>query len=106
MNNKKELINKLEDFTEVIKNCDGDCYNCNIYSTCFEKYSDKKLVNLLNEAVNAIESLIQENSFLKLMQQQLIKDIPDNELGKKVYNTNTLKCVNSNYYKKNKETED
>ncbi len=43
--------------------------------------------SLMNEAANAIESLIQENSFLKLMQQQLTKDIPENELGKKVYST-------------------
>lgn len=39
------------------------------------------------QAADAIESLIQENSFLKLMQQQLTKDIPENELGKKVYST-------------------
>lgn len=104
MNKKTKLINELKDFTEVIKNCDDNCYNCNIYLTCFEKYSDKKLVNLLNETVNTIESLIQENSFLKLMQQQLIKDIPENELGKKVYNT--LKRVDSDCYKKNKETEE
>lgn len=55
MNNKEELINKLEDFTEVIKNCNGDCDNCDIYLTCFEKYSDKKLVNLLNEAIKFIK---------------------------------------------------
>ena len=60
--------------------------------------------SLMNEAANAIESLVQENSFLKLMQQQLTKDIPENELGKKVYNT--LKCVDSNYHKKNQETEE
>lgn len=41
--------------------------------------------SLMNEAANVIESLVQENSFLKLMQQQLTKDIPENELGKKVY---------------------
>lgn len=41
----------------------------------------------MREAADAIESLIQENSFLKLMQQQLTKDIPENELGKKVYST-------------------
>lgn len=55
MNNKKELINKLEDFTEVIKNCNGDCENCDIYLTCWEKYSDQKLVNLLNEAIKFIK---------------------------------------------------
>ena len=43
--------------------------------------------SLMNEAANTIESLVQENNFLKLMQQQLVKDIPENELGKKVYNT-------------------
>ena len=43
--------------------------------------------SLMNEAANAIESLVQENNFLKLMQRQLIKDIPENELGEKVYNT-------------------
>lgn len=41
--------------------------------------------SLMNEAANVIESFVQENSFLKLMQQQLTKDIPENELGKKVY---------------------
>lgn len=55
MNNKEELINKLEDFTEVIKNCNGDCDNCDIYLTCFEKYSDQNLVNLLNEAIKYIK---------------------------------------------------
>lgn len=56
MNNKEELINKLEDFTEVIKNCNGDCDNCDIYETCIEKYSDEKLVNLLNEAIEFIKN--------------------------------------------------
>lgn len=55
MNNKKELINKLEDFTKVIKNCSGDCDTCNVYLTCFEKYSDQKLVNLLNETIEYIK---------------------------------------------------
>lgn len=56
-NKKKELINRLEDFTEVIKNCSGDCDNCNIYLTCFEKYSDKNLINLLNEAIEYIKGI-------------------------------------------------
>lgn len=49
------------------------------------------------EAANAIESLIQENSFLKLMQQQLTKDIPENELGIKAYDALKimLKIVNN-----------
>lgn len=55
MNNKKELINRLEDFTEVIKNCNSDCDNCDIYETCIEKYSDKNLINLLNEAIEYIK---------------------------------------------------
>ena len=55
MNNKEELINKLEDFTEVIKNCNSDCDNCDIYLTCWEKYSDQNLVNLLNEAIEYIK---------------------------------------------------
>ena len=55
MNNKEELINRLEDFTKVIKNCSSDCDNCNIYLTCFEKYSDNNLVNLLNEAIKYIK---------------------------------------------------
>lgn len=55
MNNKEELINKLEDFTEVIKNCNSDCDNCKIYETCIEKYSDENLINLLNEAIKFIK---------------------------------------------------
>ena len=54
MNNKKELIDKLEGFTKVVKNCCGDCDNCNVYLTCFEKYSDQNLVNLLNETIEYI----------------------------------------------------
>ena len=54
-NNKKELIEKLEDFTEVIKNCSANCDNCNIYETCIEKYSDEKLIDLLNEAIKFIK---------------------------------------------------
>lgn len=57
MNNKKELINKLEDFTEVIKNCCGNCDNCNIYETCIEKYSDEKLIDLLNETIEYIKEI-------------------------------------------------
>lgn len=57
MNNKEELINKLEDFTEVIKNCCGDCDNCDVYLTCFEKYSDQNLVNLLNETIEFIKEI-------------------------------------------------
>lgn len=55
MSNKKELINKLEGFTEVVKNCYGDCDNCDVYLTCFEKYSDQNLVNLLNETIEYIK---------------------------------------------------
>lgn len=55
MNNKEELINRLEDFTEVIKNCCGDCDNCDIYETCIEKYSDENLINLLNETIEYIK---------------------------------------------------
>lgn len=58
MNNKEEFINKLEDFTEVIeviKNCNGDCDNCDIYLTCWEKYSYNNLINLLNEAIEYIK---------------------------------------------------
>ena len=57
MNNKEELINKLKDFTEVIKNCSGDCDNCDVYLTCFEKYSDQNLVNLLNETIEYIKGI-------------------------------------------------
>lgn len=57
MANKEELINKLEDFTKVIKSCCGDCKNCDVYLTCFEKYSDKNLVNLLNEAIKFIKEI-------------------------------------------------
>lgn len=57
MNNKEELINKLEDFTEVIKNCYGDCDNCDIYETCIEKYSDENLINLLNETIKFIKEI-------------------------------------------------
>jgi hypothetical protein len=55
LSNKKELINKLEDFTEVIKNCNSDCDNCGIYETCIEKYSDENLINLLNETIEYIK---------------------------------------------------
>jgi hypothetical protein len=55
MNNKKELIDRLESFTEVIKNCNTDCDNCEIYETCIEKYSDENLINLLNEAIEYIK---------------------------------------------------
>jgi hypothetical protein len=55
MNNKEELINRLKDFTEVIKNCNSDCDNCEIYETCIEKYSDENLINLLNEAIEYIK---------------------------------------------------
>lgn len=54
-NKKKELINRLEDFTEVIKNCNSDCDNCEIYKTCIEKYSDENLINLLNETIEYIK---------------------------------------------------
>lgn len=55
MNNKKELINKLEDFTKVIKNCCTNCDNCDFYETCIEKYSDEKLIDLLNETIEYIK---------------------------------------------------
>jgi hypothetical protein len=55
MNNKKELIDRLKDFTEVIKNCNTNCDNCDIYETCIEKYSDENLINLLNEAIEYIK---------------------------------------------------
>ena len=57
MNNKEELINKLEGFIKVVKNCYGYCGNCDVYLTCFEKYSDKNLVNLLNETIEYIKRI-------------------------------------------------
>lgn len=55
MNNKKEFINKLEDFIKIIKNCCCNCDNCSIYETCVEKYSDEKLIDMLNEAIKFIK---------------------------------------------------
>lgn len=54
-NKKKELINRLEDFTKVIESCESDCDNCDIYEICIEKYSDENLINLLNEAIKFIK---------------------------------------------------
>lgn len=55
MNNKKELINKLEGFTKIIKNCCCDCDNCSIYEACIEIYSDENLINMVNEAIEYIK---------------------------------------------------
>lgn len=55
MTNKEELINRLEDFTEVIKNYNSNCDNCEIYETCIEKYSDESLIDMLNEAIKFIK---------------------------------------------------
>lgn len=63
------------------------CCNTGICDNCPYNGINDCIAVVRKESANAIESLIQENSFLKLMQQQLIKDIPENELGKKVYST-------------------
>lgn len=57
MNNKEELINKLEGFTKVIEGCPIDCDNCGMYETCIEKYSDNKLIDLLNETIEYIKEI-------------------------------------------------
>ena len=54
-NKKKELINRLEDFTKVIESCPSDCDNCGMYEICVEKYSDNKLIDLLNETIEFIK---------------------------------------------------
>ena len=69
-----------------------DCDNC-MMKDKRKKYNYEGCCDALAlSAIDAIvelqkenKNLIQENSFLKLMQQQLIKDVPENELGKKVY---------------------
>lgn len=55
MNKAKELINRLEDFTKVIKGCPNDCDNCGMYEICIEKFSDNKLIDLLNETIEYIK---------------------------------------------------
>ena len=56
MNNKKELIKKLENFLNTIKNCSGkDCIDCNIYETCIEEYSDENLIDMLSKAIEYIK---------------------------------------------------
>jgi len=57
INKKNELINKLEDFTEIIKNCSTNCDNCDIYETCIEKYSDENLIDMLNETIKFIKEI-------------------------------------------------
>ena len=57
MNNKKELIKKLEDFIKVIENCPSDCDNCGMYEICIEQYSDNKLIDLLNEKIEYIKGI-------------------------------------------------
>ena len=57
MNKKNELINRLEDFTTVIKGCPSDCDNCGMYEICIEKYSDNKLIDLLNETIEYIKGI-------------------------------------------------
>lgn len=63
------------------------CCNTGICDDCPYNGVNNCITVVRREAANAIESLVQENNFLKLMQQQLTKDIPENELGKKVYST-------------------
>jgi hypothetical protein len=55
MNNKEELINKLKYFSKIIGDCPSDCANCGMYEICIEKYSDDKLIDLLNEAIEFIK---------------------------------------------------
>ena len=55
MNKKNELINRLEDFSKVIEGCPSDCDNCGMYEICIEKYSDNKLIDLLNETIEYIK---------------------------------------------------
>ena len=69
-----------EELVKALRCCNaGKCNDCPYYGI------NDCITVVRREAANVIESLIQENSFLKLMQQQLTKDIPENELGKKVY---------------------
>lgn len=71
----EELVKQLRESKneQCYIGCFGNCVNCKIDAE-------------LKQAADAIESVVQENSFLKLMQQQLTKDIPENELGIKAYN--------------------
>ena len=55
MNKKNELINRLEDFSKIIEGCPIDCDNCGMYEICIEKYSDNKLIDLLNETIEFIK---------------------------------------------------
>ena len=57
MNNKKELIDRLEGFTKVIENCPTNCDNCGMYEICIEQYSDNKLIDLLNETIEYIKEI-------------------------------------------------
>lgn len=70
-----------EELVKALRCC--DTYGC---KGCPYEGIDGCITVVRKESANAIESLIHENSFLKLMQQQLTKDIPENELGIKVYN--------------------
>lgn len=71
-----------EELVKALRYCNTNTYGC---KGCPYEGIDGCMTVVRSEAAKAIESLIQENSFLKLMQQQLTKDIPENELGKKVY---------------------
>ena len=71
-----------EELVKALRHC--NTYGC---KGCPYEGIDGCITVVRGEAANTIESLIQENTFLKLMQQQLTKDIPENELGKKVYST-------------------
>lgn len=69
-----------EELVKALRHC--NTYGC---KGCPYEGIDGCITVVRREAANAIESLIQENTFLKLIQQQLTKDIPENELGIKVY---------------------
>ena len=70
-----------EELAKALRCCDI-IYGC---KNCPYEGVNNCISIVRKESANAIESLIQENSFLKLMQQQLTKDIPENELGIKAY---------------------
>lgn len=79
-----------EELVKALRHC--NTYGC---KGCPYEGIDGCITVVRGEAANTIESLIQENSFLKLMQQELTKDIPENELGIKAYNAlKAIKIVN------------